>query len=145
MSIPSILVPIALGAFVVAEATGLAQLLGVRGGFARPVHQYADLVLLVAGLAIAWIHREALVAHLKSGFAKFAVFVGVLLAVGAIASSVFLPHAAGPRGHHGGPGFGPGEPGEPGEGGPSGDFEPRQGGSEGRAEGGGPGGEPPAP
>lgn len=142
MNTQSILAPIAIGAFVVAGATSVAQFLGIRGGLAFPVHQYADLVLLVAGALLAWMRRDALASELRSGGAKAVVGVAALLAVGTIAAALLMP-GAGPRGMHGGPGFGPRAPHGDFRDGP-GDFEPRRGGPDGAGpEGrpmGGPGG-----
>lgn len=134
MNTQTILAPIAIGAFLVAGSTSVAQFLGVRAGATFPVHHWADLVLLVSGLLLAWARRDALANALRPGTAKAVVGAASLLAVAAIAASVLLP-GPGPRGMHGGPGFGPRAPESGFHDGP-GDFGPRHGAPDAGREGG---------
>ncbi|HNY30179.1 MAG TPA: hypothetical protein PKO15_04750 [Fibrobacteria bacterium] len=69
-------------------ATGAALLLGVRGGVVDPVHEVSS-VLFLAGTAFhLFLHRKALLAHLRRPSSKWAAVVSTVLSLLVVASAM---------------------------------------------------------
>lgn len=108
MKTPSVLAGVAVAAFAAAEATGIAQILGLRGHLLSSLHLGFDLLLLVSALPLAWMLRGALAGHIEGFLIRVAAGIGILFAAGGIVCAFAVP--GGLHGGHdrdGGPRMGP--------------------------------------